>query len=171
MTEMVQQSVPQELDAPEAPTFVDYFGFQSTTKWYLPDGVQYFEIQVMNEGMKAKFQKSTSKDLIMERKSGDARMRVNPADERHQLIKTCVVNWNLYRGGKPQPFGERALQDFLQLTDPRLVEDLEKEIRKANPWLLGEMSVEDIDKEIENLKEMREVAAEREAGEASSSSR
>ena len=90
---------------------------------------------------------------------------MDAAQERHELIRTCVTGWNLYRGGSPIPFGERALKDFLELTDPRLVEDLEKAIRKANPWLLGEMSSEDIQKEIDNLEEMKKVAEERERGE------
>ena len=57
------------------------------------------------------------------------------------------------------------LEKWLSVADPRLVEDLEKACRKLNPWLLADMSVEDIDREIESLKEMREEAAKREAGE------
>ena len=94
-------------------------------------------------------------------------MTVLQGSERHELIKACVVGWNLTRGGQPVPFNQVNLNDFLTLTDPTIVEGLEKAIRKANPWLLGEMSVADIDKEISNLQEMREVAAKREAGEAS----
>jgi hypothetical protein len=71
------------------------------------------------------------------------------------------------RQGVSYPFTDNHLKEWLENANPRLVEDLEKEIRKANPWLLAEMSVADIEREIENLEEMKKVAQEREAGEAS----
>jgi hypothetical protein len=92
-------------------------------------------------------------------------MKMDQAQERHELIRTCVTDWNLYRGGQPIPYSEKALKDWLELTNPKLVEDLEKEIRKINPWLLGEMSSEDIQREIDSLNEMLVVAQERERGE------
>ncbi|HEY6019719.1 MAG TPA: hypothetical protein VIY48_07405 [Candidatus Paceibacterota bacterium] len=149
----------------------DYFGFSEFHDFYLPDGRSWIKFKAMNEGEKARFQKNTQRDLVVERQSGNARMKLDVGLERHQLIKTCVVGWNLTRQGQPQPFGERSLQDFLDNTNPRIVEDLEKAIRKANPWLLNEMSVEDIDREIESLQEMRAIAAEREEGKSSSSSK
>ena len=157
--EQVQQAAP-----------MDYFGFQANERFTLPDGQQYIEFSIMNEGAKARFQKLTTRDLIVQR-GGDARMKMDPAQERHELIRSSVTGWNLYRGGQPIPYSERNLKDFLELANPVLVEDLEKAIRKANPWLLAEMKVEDIDREIENLQEMRKVAEERERGEGSSSSR
>lgn len=145
----------------------DYFGFSATGKYFFPDGVTYIEFTKMNEGAKKDFQDKTSKDLVLERTSGNARMTVLQGSERHALIKACVVDWNLLRNGTPIAFTAAALNDFLALTDPVIVEGLEKEIRKANPWLLGEMSSGDIKKEITNLEEMLEVALKREAGEAS----
>lgn len=155
--------------AGEAPASeqADYFGFGSSEKYVLPDGVSYIEFTRMNEGKKKFFQDKTSKDLVLERQSGNARMSVLQGSERHELIKACVTGWNLTRGGHPVPFTAPNLNDFLTLADPLVVEGLEKEIRKANPWLLAEMTVADIDREIENLTEMRKVAEERERGEAS----
>lgn len=146
---------------------VDYFGFDRSEKFHLPDGVSYIEFKPMNEGEKKKYQDKTSKDLVMERNSGNTRMSVLMGSERHELIKASVTGWNLTRGGVPVPFTPPMLNDFLTLADPLVVENLEKAIRKANPWLLAEMTVADIDKEIQNLTEMREVAEKREAGEAS----
>ena len=146
----------------------DYFGFTgSEQKFMLPDGVSYIEYRRMNEGQKKAFQDKTSKDLVLERQSGNARMSVLQGSERHELIKQCVTGWNLKRGDSPVPFTTVMLSDFLNLTDPLIVEELEKAIRKANPWLMAEMSVADIDREIENLTEMRQVAEERERGENS----
>jgi hypothetical protein len=159
--------------APEAQRTVneapqqDYFGFSRTLKYFLPDKVSYIEFKPMNEGHKKAFQDKTSRDLVLERNSGNARMSVLQGTERHELIRASVVDWNLTRGGSPVPLTKTTLNDFLDLADPVVVEGLEREIRKANPWLLQDMSVADIDKEIENLQEMRKTAVEREAGEAS----
>jgi hypothetical protein len=155
----------------DRPVQQDYFGFQATEKFHLPDGLSWIEFRVMNEGDKLKFQKKTGRDINIDRRSGDARIKMDPGTERHELIITCCVNWNLTRNGELVPFGDRSIRDFLELANPRVVEDLEKAIRKANPWLLGEMTVEDIDKEIADLQEMRVVVSERERGEASSASR
>ena len=154
-----------------APAPVDYFGFAEERRYTFPDGQQYITFSVMNEGAKARFQKMTQRDLVLERQSGNARMKMDPGAERHELILASVTDWHLFRQGIPVPFSTRALKDFLDLANPKLVEDLEKEIRKANPWLMAEMTVEDIDREIENLQEMRAAAVERERGEAFSSSK
>jgi hypothetical protein len=113
---------------------LDYFGFQKTEKHYLPDGISYFEIKAMNEGAKAKFQKMTQRDMILEKGSGNARFSIDPAAERHALIKECTVDWRLMRQGQYQPFGDAALRDFLVLADPKIVEGIELAIRKLNPW-------------------------------------
>lgn len=163
------------IETPQARQQSDYFGFFATERFWLPDGVSYIEFRKMNEGQKKAFQDKTSKDLVLER-SGSARMSVLQGSERHELIKASVVGWNLTRNGEPLPQpdpddrrapGNMHLSDFLTLADPKIIEDLEKAIRKANPWLLGEMKPEDIEREIENLQEMLEVAKKREAGEAS----
>lgn len=155
----------------------DYWGFATSERWYFPDGVSYVDFSPMNEGDKSKYQKLTSRDLVLERTSGNARMKVDPSTERHELIKSSVTGWNLQRRDNSTgnmthvPFTSRDLDRWLQVANPKLVEDLEAAIRKANPWLVADLSVEDIDKEIENLKQLRDEAAKRSAGESSSSSK
>lgn len=173
MTELQEPTFAPEAQSAE-PTSQqqDYFGFDRSVKYFFPDGVTFIEFRPMNEGAKKKFQDKTSRDLVLERNSGNARMSVLQGSERHELIRSSVVAWNLRRGGQelPQPGtpqGKIALGDFLELADPLIVEGLEKEIRKANPWLLAEMTSEDIQKEIDNLEEMKKVAEAREAGEGS----
>lgn len=144
----------------------NYFGFQAREQFTFPDGITYIEFEKMNEGSKRRFQDKTSRDLVVERQSGNARMSVLQGTERHELIKACVTDWNLIGpGGTPIAFTKQLLDQWLSVADPMIVEDLEKAIRKANPWLLAEMTVADIDREIENLQEMREVAQRREEGE------
>ncbi|MFD5451669.1 MULTISPECIES: hypothetical protein [Streptomyces] len=172
--------LPAEQSAPpvDEPQYVDYFGFKESRKFFFPDGKTYIEFEVMNEGAKARFQRLTSRDLRVERATGDARLRMDPGAERHALIDQSVTGWNLMRrdpkdkSANPRwehaPFDKSNLNRFLENADPRIVEDLEKEIRLANPWLMDEMTVEDIDKEIANLQELRAKAVEREEAKAAS---
>lgn len=158
-----------EADAPVQQ--VDYFGFEQTEVHYLPDKVTYVELKAMNEGAKKEYQKLTSTSTEFDQGKQTARMKLDPGKERHELIRQSVVGWNLVRGKGPNqvlvPFNERNLADFLRLANPVIIEDIEKAIRKLNPWMLAEMKVEDIEREIANLQEMLEVAKEREAGEDS----
>lgn len=157
----------EQSSAPAAGQQADYFAFAKTNRFVFPDGITWIEFSSLNEGQKKQYQDGTSSDMVLERGSGNARMTVKQGTQRHELIKSAVTNWNLMRNGQPVPFSKVMLGDFLALADPKLVEDLEREIRKANPWLLAEMSVEEIDREMRNLEEMREAAVKREAGEGS----
>lgn len=156
---------------------VDYFAFEKVGEFVLPDGRQKIFLSAMNEGAKRQFQKDTSRDLRVQRSSGDALVKMDPGQERYTLCVNSITGWTLRRRNpkKPvewqdAPFDQPTLKRFLENTDPEIVEDLEKEIRKLNPWLLDELSVEEIDKEIENLQEMREKAAKREAEKVGSAS-
>lgn len=164
----------------EEEVYEDYFGFDATETFYLPDGKQFITFQVMDEGRKAKFQKMTNRDVVLERQSGNARMNIDPASERHQLLINSVIGWNLMKrnpAGKyePVPFSIGSpgaeFEKWLDKANPNIVADLEAAIRKANPWLIGEMTVAEIEKEMDNLRELREAAIKREQGEGSSSSR
>lgn len=157
--------------ASEAPVQKDYFGFGAEKEFIFPDKVSLVAYRVMNEGQRKKFQSLTQRDMVLERKSGDARVGIDPAAERHALLTTAIVGWNLVRGGRKVDFTPSNLRDFLELSDPTLIDEIEKAIRKANPWLVGELSVEDIDKEIDNLTELRKEAVKRELGEAASGSK
>lgn len=156
----------ENYDQENTTTIPEFWGVQTRERWYFPgQNLQYMEIEVMNEGKKARFQKMTSRDLTLDRNSGNAKVRIDPAIDRHELIKASVVDWNIYRGGKPYQYSARALTEWLELADPKLVEDLEKFIRKLNPWLVGDTTVEDIDQQIEELEEMKREILAREAGE------
>lgn len=158
----------------EQTVITDFFGFIDEERWYFPDDAQYMLLQRMSEGKRANYQRAIRSDLVITRGTGDARMTPDPSKERHALIKACVVNWHVVTkdssGNTVEPpfslsNGKVNLEYWLSVADPRLVDDLEKACRKINPWLNNELSVEEIDKEIENLKELREEAVKREAGE------
>ena len=176
-TQAVPGSVPQAAVAP--PRIENYFVFSETKRWYFPDGIQWIDYKVMAEGDKARFQKRTNSDVKLDRQSGEASFKVDQAAQRHELIKASVVDWymlipNPNNGGEfePVPYSESGqthwskfnLEKWISVANPRLIEDLEFEIRKANPWLNEDMSVEEIDKEISRLNDLRQQAQERERG-------
>lgn len=157
--------------------FEDYWGTEETHKVYLPDGKQYFIIKPMNEGEKARFQKMTSKDVVLQQKTGDARLAVDPAGERHELIKASTIGWKLYKKNKETGqfeevgYSKQVLDKWLQGANPKAVEKVEHGIRLLNPWLQGEMTVEDIDEELDRLTDLRKQIAEREVGEGASATK
>lgn len=153
------------------PAYTDYWGFDESERFWFPDHRQWIDFKKMNEGDRAKYQRDTRSDITLERTTGNAKMKADPSAERHALVKATVKDWNLYRKGQKVPFSLQTLDQWLGQTNPAIVDELEKAIRKANPWLLGEMTVEQIDKEISDLQEMREVAVKREQGEGVSSDR
>ncbi len=145
----------------------------------LVDGVQWVDFNIMSEGDKAKFQRKTNRDITVNQKTNDAKIKLDPAEERHELIKQSVCDWymfapNPHQGGRmePVPFSlsdtrhpsGMCLERWLSLANPKLVEDLELAIRKANPWMQADMTVEAIDEEIKRLEELRIETVRRNQG-------
>lgn len=142
----------------------DYFGFEETLTIVLPDGKSIIEHQLLNEGARRKYQNSINRDVTIQRTTGDAKMRMAPGDEKVALLEAAIVGWNLVKDGQPVTFSQMNLAIFLKKASPRIIDLIEKEVRKANSWLQSDMSVEDIDKEIESLQEMKEKKIEDEQG-------
>lgn len=154
----------------DEPAYEDYFGFDESRVWYFPDNVQFIEFKLMDEGARAKYQKATSRDIRLFRQTGDASVKMDAAAEREVLLFNSVVGWNLIRNGRPVDFGQSPptagspFGQWLAHANPKFVNDLEREIRKANSWMNAEMTVEAIDEEIQNLQELRAEAVKREEG-------
>lgn len=147
------------------PIFVDYFGFEDTGEFTFPDGQSKIWFKALNEGERARFQRATNRDVQLERQTGNARVKTDPAGERFELIMSSVTNWNLQRKNsqtgrmEPVPFSTGGpgseLGKWVLRANPKLVDALEEAIRKINPWLVGDMSLEDIDREIERLEDLK----------------
>jgi len=159
---------------PDEPAYEDYFGFNETQRWDFPDHLQWIEFRQMTEGDRRKYQSKTTKDIKLEKNTGDARVRVDPGVEREILFECSVMSWHIVRkqtdgSFKPIPvdknaslgseFGKWSLQ-----ADPKLLDGLERAIRKANPWMQSEMTAEALREEIKNLEELLDAAVKREAG-------
>ena len=172
----VLDGLDQQINAgmePSSPSNIqhDYFGFSSTERCMLPDGVSYVELQVLNEGHRRKYTNDSNREIKLAKGSGDAALRMKPGDDKHSLLKISIVGWNLSRGGVPVPFNAQMLDHFLNSADPAVIDRIEKRIRQINPWLLSEMTVEQIDEEIQSLQEMREVRLREDEGKVTSSSK
>ncbi len=159
--------------------YADYFGFDERDRWYFPDGKQWVEFKKLTEGDRAKFLKATRSDVHLNQRSGEARIPFDQSKERKQLLLHSCTDWHLMRKNprtqnwEPVPFQNNgsegcAFAQWIDKANPALLAMLEKTIRMANPWLMNEMSVEQIDKEIADLQELRAAAAEREASEKNS---
>ena len=135
----------------------DYFGSDDSYQVALPGSrVQFVVIKVFTEGDRRKYLDRTNRDLKMT-KTGEATLKTTPGSDRYELLKIAILDWHVVRQGQVIPFGGQALEKFLTETSPRVVDHIVKEINKHEPWLLAEMTVEDIEKEIEDLQEMLEV--------------
>ena len=147
--------------------YEDYFDFGgSEHRFMMPDKVSWISFKTMNEGEKSSFQRKTNRDIRV--KDGDALIRPDVAEDRHALIRISVNGWNLRtrRGDDlvDVPFSKSVLDKWLSAANPKIVADLEDAIRKANPWMVDDMTVEMIDDEIKRLEEMRRQIEGREEG-------
>lgn len=162
--------------AMEEANFPNYWGTSETHKFMFPDGRLYIEFKLMNEGDKKKYQQKTNRDLTIQR-GGDTKIGIDPATDRHLLITMSTVDWYMWMpkdlnnpsaGMEQVQFSKFNLEKFLELGDPKVIQDLETEIRMANPWMQADMTVEEIDKEIDRLEEVKKQVKERDAAKGSS---
>lgn len=149
-----------------------YFGFSETHTVMFPDGVSYVEHTTLNEGARRAYLNNLNRDVRFQRATGDAIMKMSSGDERYELLRAAVVGWNLLGPeGKPMVFSKgspgAALEQFLDKADPKIIDLIEKDVRKHNPWLLNDVTVEEIDKQIAELTDLRKTKVAEEAGKAS----
>lgn len=151
--------------------FEDYFGFGDRKQFVLPDGNSYIEYKVMNEGDRQQFQNQTSRNVRLFKDTGDASIRMNPAVDRMALLIAGVTDWNLRtfnpRSSQMQAvkFDSGRFRQWVMGADPKIIDGLEKAIRKANPWVgTADVTVEALNEEIENLTEQRDALIAEEEG-------
>lgn len=150
----------------EVSTQVDYFKFSDTERYYFPDGSSYVDFKVFTEGDRRKLQNKTASDVTLGR-GGEAKVRTAAGDSRFELLSMAITGWNLLRDGNPIPCAPNTVKIFLEAANPKIIDGIEKAVRLANPWLLADMSAEDIRQEIADLQEMLAKVEAEEAGKAS----
>lgn len=142
-----------------------YFGFEETHRCMLPDGVSYIEHRTLNEGSRKQYLNSVNREVAIKRASGDAVMKMAAGEEKHSLLKQAMCGWNLIDiDGSPKPFQKREVNEFLESANPKIIDLIEKDVRKYNTWLMADMSVEDLRKQIEELEEMIEAKEKEDEG-------
>lgn len=150
------------------PAYQDFFNpvvdFQTYT---LPDKLQTITFKVMSEGERMDYQRKTNKPIKIDRRDDSATIRPDLAQDRFELIMQSVTDWTLVRkdGDEwlPIPFSKTMLGNWVKVSSPKIIGELEKAIQKANPWMQAEMSIADIDEEIANLQDLREQKVKEES--------
>lgn len=145
----------------DTPQIVDYWSFSTVQKHMLPDGVQYILFKNMTEADKTQFQALTNRDIRVQNSTKDIKLKMDPGKERHVLMDICVTGWLLYRQNHKgqlveHQFSQKAFAEWLKVVDPNIIQKLEKAIRDANPWMSSDLTVKEIDDEIEALRERRD---------------
>jgi hypothetical protein len=142
------------LDIPPTAEVVDFFSFSETTEYELRDTGQYVTIKRMTEGDRRKYLNATSREINFDG-AGHTSMNLKPGDDRRALLEVALVDWSLLRNGKPIPFNTGNLRQFLDSADPALVDAIDKAVRDYNPWLMADVTLEDIDEQIADLEDLR----------------
>lgn len=158
--------------------FDDYFGFDQTHRYMMPDGRQWIDFKVLNEGDLRRYNTILKRDIRIEKATGDAHLRIDQVEERHALLQVAVTDWYLVsRDGRgnigPVKFSPQTFDKWLAKANPAIVSDLADAVRDKNPFLLGtgNETLEAIDKEIDQLMERRRQIVERQQGEVDSATR
>lgn len=153
--------------------FQDYWGKDTSEKFIFPgqedlpvEYQQYIEFKPMNEGARARFQKKTNRGVVIESRTQNARMGMDPAGDRKALFEESVTGWLFAKDGELVQFSMHRFLSWYEKADPYIIDELERAIRKENKWMVNEMSSEAIREEIENLEDQYKEAIKREEAEA-----
>lgn len=142
-----------------------YFGFNETEKFIFPDGITYVEYKKLNEGERRYYLDNVASDVRIQKGSGDMVMKMKQGKQREALLESSVCGWNLIDpNGTPLNFQKNHFNKWAEQADPKLIDKIYLAIQKANPWLMAEMTLEDIDQQIEELQDLRAKKIEDEEG-------
>lgn len=159
---------PAHQNEPATIIYEDYWGTDSTTRYMMPDGHQWFEIKKMSEGNRAQYQREAGLQMTSQRKTGDTKIDIDQAQDRLALILNSVIAWNIVKKTgvndfTPILFNRQALRQWVNETNPNYVDNLIQEIRKFNPFLQEDLSVEDLEKQEAEVRELLILARQRAA--------
>ena len=108
-------------------------------------------------------------DITVEKVTGNAKVKVMQGEERFALLNAAITGWNLSTRNKvgdlvPVVFSTAKLREFLEKAPPRIIDIIEKDVRKKNPWLLANATSDDIRDQIKDLEELLAQKIEEEQG-------
>ena len=150
---------------------VDYFGFEETQRVDLPDNRSYVDIKALNEGGRRAYLNAVNKEVRIAKGTGDAVMQMANGDERRILLRHAICGWNLVRvrngALEPVPFKDGPVSDFLEKANPVIIDVIDKAVRKQNPWLQSDVTLEDLENQRKELDEQIEKKRLEEEGKES----
>lgn len=153
--------------------YVDYFGFEETERVYL-DSKQYVDVGALNEGGRRNYLNAVNREARISKGSGDTVIKLANGDERRILITAALTGWNLMRPNlkkpgeyMPVPFNANTVREFLDKVSPTVLDRVDKVVRKQNPWLLQDATIEDMEQQIIELQEGIEKKRAEEEGKES----
>lgn len=125
---------------------------------------EYVEFTPMDGGRKTEYERRTSRDIYMQTGGKqNMRMSLDPARDREALLEGSITDWHIERPEVdkatgvetwvPVPYNKANLREWLRVADPEDLTELEIAIRKANPWLLNEQSLDDLKEARDELDE------------------
>ncbi len=158
--------------------YEDYYGFSEVHRFMMPDRRQWIEFKTLAEGDLMRYHARLNRDVMVEKTTGNARIRMNQVEERNALLMVAITGWHLVRRDRSGQFREvpfnnkrdGELEQWLKVANPAIIADLDKAIRDQNPFLLSANTetVEAIDKQIAELEDQKAKLLERMQGEADS---
>ena len=166
--EEINERLRADGQAPYTAVQDDYFGFNERYIFTLPDGKSFIEHKALTEGDRRQYLKGTNREVKFAKATQDASMKLSPGEDKAALLTVAITNWNLMRGGQPLPFSPANLRNFLEVANPKIIDLIHEDVTKHNPWLLNELSVEDLDREIAALQTQRDALLDADSGKATS---
>lgn len=151
----------------EEPQAVDYFDFADTDKVPLPDGVQWVEIKALNEGERKRYQNQTNSQVGVSRATGDMNIKTKPGDDRHLLLSMAITGFYILKAGVELPFTPQNVGVVLDKFPPKVIDLIDKAVHQKNPWLMADLSLEDLVKQRDELNDLIATKEREEAGKAS----
>ena len=142
---------------------IDVFGGQVTDKVDLGDDRSWIEVKRMNEGERRKYLAAIQRPMKVSR-DGEAEINFSPGADREALLQATIVDWDIMANEEEFKFSISAVRVFLNSANVDIVDKIEEAAREINPWLLDEVTIEQLDEQIEDLTKMRDDKLAEEAG-------
>src|SRR4051794_34383011 len=144
------------------PIPVDYFGTGVTERVMLPDNIQWIEVKAFSEGDRRRYLNEINKDIRVERQTGAAFLKNTAGQDRYELLKVAITDWYIFKKDKngemrEHPYNEHNVRDFLNVGSPKIFEKVELKVRELNPWLMADLTVEQMEEQIEELNRLIEI--------------
>lgn len=160
--QQIEQAMREAGQSTEMYVEVDYFDFAEEHTVYLPGSkTQFVQHRTLNESARRDYMNQQNREVRLQKSSGDAILKMATGKEQLSLLRAAVCGWNLVRKNSKTgemesvPYSDTKRNEFFDKANPVVIDAIMNDIRKHNPWLLADVTIEDIDKQIEELNELR----------------